>query len=206
MKTVKVSGKTVEAAITKALDELNATTKEDIDFKVVEEPSKGFLGIIGSREAVLEASLKIDPVAEGLHFLQQVIADMGVNVEVKTQETGKETILSLTGDDLGVMIGKRGKTLDSLQYLVNLAANRYTDRYYRIILDAEDYRKRRREALEQLADRLALKAKRTGEKVFLEPMVSRERKIIHAALQKNNDVQTYSDGTDPHRYVVIAPK
>ncbi|RSL29617.1 protein jag [Salibacterium salarium] len=205
MKTVKVSGKTIEEAITKALDELNVETQEKIDYTVVEEPSKGFLGLIGTKQAVLEASLKIDPVEEGLHFLQQVIAAMGVHVDVEVQDRGKETVFSLEGEDLGVMIGKRGKTLDSLQYLVNLAANRHADRYARIVLDAENYRKRRQEALEQLANRLALKAKRTGEKIFLEPMVARERKIIHAALQKNNEIQTYSDGAEPRRYVVIAP-
>ncbi|MFB4163639.1 RNA-binding cell elongation regulator Jag/EloR [Alteribacillus sp. JSM 102045] len=205
MKTVKVSGKTIEEAINEALQKLGAANKEEIDYKVIEEPSKGFLGLIGTKPAVLEASVKPDPIEESVQFLQKVIRDMRVNVEVEVNKRGRETEISLSGEDLGVMIGKRGKTLDSLQYLVNLVANRHSDRYARIVLDAENYRERRQEALELLAERLAAKARRTGEKVILEPMNARERKIIHAVLQEKDGVETHSDGTEPRRYVVITP-
>ncbi|SDI57913.1 RNA-binding cell elongation regulator Jag/EloR [Alteribacillus bidgolensis] len=205
MKTVKVSGKTIEEALNEALEQLEAANKDEIDYKVIEEPSKGFLGFIGTKPAVLEAWLKPDPIDESIQFLQKVIQDMQVNVDVEVKKRGRETELSLIGEDLGVMIGKRGKTLDSLQYLVNLVANRHSDRYARIVLDAENYRERRQEALEQLAERLAAKAFRTGEKVVLEPMNARERKIIHAALQEKEGVETHSDGKEPRRHVVITP-
>ncbi|MFZ4454026.1 RNA-binding cell elongation regulator Jag/EloR [Salibacterium aidingense] len=206
MKTVKVSGKTIEEAISNALKELETKEPEQIEYTVLEEPKSGFLGFIGAKPAILEASLKRDPIEEAEQFLLNVIDDMGVRVQVEKLKEGRETTFSLTGEDLGVMIGKRGKTLDSLQYLVNLVANRFADRHARIVLDAENYRQRRQEALEQLAERLAFKAARSGENVVLEPMTARERKIIHAALQRNDDVDTYSDGTEPRRYVVIAPK
>ncbi|MGY4688218.1 RNA-binding cell elongation regulator Jag/EloR [Salibacterium sp. K-3] len=203
MKTVKVSGKTIEEAASRAVTELDAGTKDNIKYRVIEEPKKGFLGLIGSKPALVEAERKPDPVEEAERYLHRIIEEMGVKVEAAKEVKDRETIFMLSGSDIGVMIGRRGKTLDSLQYLVQLAANRYSDKRITITLDAENYRQRRREALEQLAERLASKAERTGEKVVLEPMTSRERKIIHAALQHKRRIKTYSDGTEPRRYVVI---
>mgnify|MGYP001232328159 CR=1 FL=1 len=206
MSSVKVSGKTVEDAVREALKQLGTDKVENVEYKVLEEPTKGFLGIIGGKDALLEATLKAEPEEEALAFLQDILQQMKVRVDVEMHKNGRETEFLLSGEDLGVIIGKRGKTLDSLQYLVNLAANRTSGRYTRIILDAENYRKRRQEALEQLAERLASKVERTGLKELLEPMNARERKIIHSALQNRQGVLTRSEGTEPHRYIVIYPE
>ncbi|SFM12453.1 RNA-binding cell elongation regulator Jag/EloR [Salibacterium qingdaonense] len=206
MNIVKVSGKTIEEAAASAVTELDAKTKDDIDYKVIEEPKKGFLGLIGNRSAVIEAQRKLDPAEEADRFLRAVIEDMGVPVRVSQEVTrDRKVIFQLNGEDPGIVIGRHAKTLDSLQYLVQLAANRYADKHITVTIDAGNYRQRRRETLKQLAENLVSKAERTGGKVMLEPMPPQERKIIHAALLRSKRVKTYSDGTEPRRYVVIAP-
>ncbi|UOE94139.1 RNA-binding cell elongation regulator Jag/EloR [Alkalihalobacillus sp. LMS39] len=205
MKKVTASGKTVEEAVEKALAELN-TTKERVDIHVVEEPQKGFFGFIGSKPAIVEVEMKRDAIEESVQFLQELIHKMDVQASVTKQEEDDTIVLNLEGKNLGTVIGKRGQTLDSLQYLVNLVANRYSEQYIRIQLDAEQYRKRRKEALEQLALRLANKAKYSKQAVKLEPMQAHERKIIHAALQKIEGVKTISEGHEPRRRIVITPQ
>ncbi|SFP90205.1 RNA-binding cell elongation regulator Jag/EloR [Salibacterium halotolerans] len=206
MKSVKVSGKTIEEAVAFAVTQLHAKTKDNIDYNVVEEPKKGFLGLIGSRPALIEARYKPDPAEEAQRFLSRVLEDMGVEIQVvKAESRDREAVFHLYGEEPGVIIGKHGKTLDSLQYLAQLAANRYAKKQMTITLDAENYRQRRRETLEDLAEKLASKAERTGGQVVLEPMPPQERKIIHAALQSNQRIKTYSSGTEPRRYIVIAP-
>lgn len=229
MKTVKVTGKTIEEALNQALKQLN-TDLDNVEYTVLEEPSKGFLGLIGAKPALLEVTLKeeeeqlqmleenrsqeedeerteleVDPSEEAHSFLLRVIEEMKVDVEVSVRETEEELQFHLSGKDIGVMIGKRGRTLDSLQYLVHLVRNRSGHSYKRVVIDAENYRKKRQETLERLAERLAHKAVRTGEKVVLEPMNARDRKIIHTALQDREDVETYSEGTGSRRHVVIRP-
>jgi spoIIIJ-associated protein len=131
---------------------------------------------------------------------------MKISVSVEKITTDDHVLFNLRGNDLGVLIGKHGQTLDALQYLVNLAANRDSMERVRVLLDVEDYRKRRADTLTQLALRLADKVKRRGEKVILEPMSSHERKIIHMALQNDQRIATFSEGEDPFRKVVIALK
>ncbi|TMW72005.1 RNA-binding cell elongation regulator Jag/EloR [Alteribacter natronophilus] len=205
MKKVTVSGKTVEEAIEQALEKLNVP-KDRADVRVLEEPQKGFLGIIGGKPAVVEAEIKPDPLKEGLAFLRETIHHMGVTASVSEEKTKEGARFEIAGDEIGILIGKRGQTLDSLQYLVNLVANRYSEDYLRIVLDAEGYRERRRESLEKLALRLGNKAVKTGQEVRLEPMNAHERKIIHTALQSVKGVGTYSDGEEPNRRIVVRPK
>lgn len=204
MKKLTVSGKNVDEAIQSALMQLN-TTREKISYEVLEQPQKGFLGLIGSKPAVIEVEIKPDAAEEGMKFLKEVTSNMGVDIEIVTTETKEGYLFELKGEALGILIGKRGQTLDSLQYLVNLVANRYSEQYIRIVLDAENYRERRKESLEQLAQRLGNKAVRTRKAVVLEPMNALERKIIHTALQGVKGVKTYSEGVEPHRKIVIAP-
>ncbi|NJP38853.1 RNA-binding cell elongation regulator Jag/EloR [Alkalicoccus luteus] len=204
MNKVTVSGRTVEEAVAAGLEKLEAE-KHEVNVRVIEEAQKGFLGLLGGKPAVVELERRPDPVKEGLVFLRDVIDKMGVSASVKQEHRGDDLYFSITGSDIGVLIGKRGQTLDSLQYLVNLAANKHADEYVRIYLDAEGYRARRKEALETLADRLAQKAVRIRQEVRLEPMSAMERKIIHTALQNRGDVTTYSDGREPNRRIVIAP-
>lgn len=204
MKKITVSGKTVDVAVQSALEQLN-TTRDKVSIQVIEEPQKGFLGLIGAKPAVVEVEIQPDAEEEAIKFLQDVTSKMGITVKIIQRETKEGLLFDLSGEGIGILIGKRGQTLDSLQYLVNLVANRYSEAYIRIVLDAENYRDRRKEALEQLAKRLGNKAVRTRKEVILEPMNALERKIIHTALQEIKGVKTYSEGVEPNRRIVVAP-
>ncbi|MFC5711644.1 RNA-binding cell elongation regulator Jag/EloR [Thalassorhabdus alkalitolerans] len=205
MRTIKVSGKTIEEALSQALNDLEAQ-RDEVEYEVLEEPQKGFLGFIGNKPALLKVQVKPQPKEEALSFLKQLLQDMEVKAEVEEKGEGKDIEFHLTGEDLGSLIGKRGKTLDAIQYLVNLVANRHSDQYLRLTVDAEGYRERRKQSLEHLASRLANKALKTRQKVTLEPMNARERKIIHHALQKSREIETFSEGKEPYRKVTILPK
>ncbi|MBU9710615.1 RNA-binding cell elongation regulator Jag/EloR [Evansella tamaricis] len=205
MRKVTVSGKTVDDAIELGISKLD-TTKEYVTINVLEEPQKGLFGILGGKPAIVEVSLKPDPIKEAIVFLRDTIDKMGISASVDKEEREEGLFLNITGVDIGVLIGKRGQTLDSLQYLVNLVANRQSSNYIRIYLDAEGYRDRRKEALEILASRLSNKALKTKREVRLEPMNAHERKIIHTALQNVKGISTYSDGVEPNRRIIVAPK
>lgn len=204
MKQVTATGQTVEEAVESALAQLQ-TTKDRTDVSIIDEGKKGIFGIFGSRPAVVKVTVIIDPIEEAKKFLTQVSENMGAPVEIEIHRDGKQVNFVLTGEKIALLIGKRGQTLNSLQYLTQLVINRYSKQYLNVILDAEDYRNRRNETLIQLANRVAQKALKTGKEVSLEPMPSYERKAIHSALSENNRVKTSSDGTEPHRYVVITP-
>ncbi|MCE7790991.1 protein jag [Salipaludibacillus sp. CUR1] len=205
MKKVTVSGKTIEEAVESGLEKLDATM-DMVEYHVIEEPQKALFGLLGGKPAVVEVKVKPDPIKEALLFLRDTIDKMGVSASVEAEERDEGMFLNITGSEIGVLIGKRGQTLDSLQYLVNLVANRQSENYVRIYLDAEGYRARRKEALVTLAERLSDKALRTGREVRLEPMSAHERKIIHTALQDVKGVSTFSDGQEPHRRIVVVPK
>jgi spoIIIJ-associated protein len=204
---VTVSGTTIEEAVKKALLELE-TTEARLSYRVVEEPKKGFLGFLGSRPATIEAHIKPDPIMEAYSFLETTISLMRVPASIEQSEAQGKTRFDLKStEDMGRVIGKRGQTLESLDYLTNLVANRHKDAdYVAIEVDAENYRERRREALVQLALRVAEKAKATKKPVSLEPMSAQERKVIHSALQSAAGVETYSKGKGRERHIVIGPK
>ena len=205
MKKLLASGKTIEDAVRSGLAQLGV--KEDrVNVKVLEQPSKGLFGLIGAKEAKVELELLPDGVEEAIAFLREVSAAMDLTVSVERVDENDAVRINITGSDLGILIGRRGQTLDSLQYLTNIVANRHSDRYLRIVLDAEQFRERRRQTLEALSERMAMKVVRTRKEVVLEPMTSQERKIIHARLQSNPNVKTYSQGDEPNRRIVIALK
>ena len=200
------TGKTIEEAIEMALAELEVS-RDRIDYEVLEVPSKGLFGFIGSKLARVKVTVRpVDPVEEAKQFLAKTFQAMKLDVSMEKMTHADHVVINLRGDDLGVLIGKHGQTLDALQYLTNLAANKDAEERSRIILDVEDYRKRRAETLSRLAMRLADKVKRRGERVVLEPMSPQERKIIHMALQNDHRIVTYSEGDEPYRKVVIALK
>ncbi len=203
MKQVTATGQTVEEAVNTALAQLK-TTRDKAEISIIDEGKKGFFGF-GARPAVVKVTMKIDPIEEGKKFLIDVSEKMGVPVEIEVQRDGKYVIYLLSGEKIALLIGKRGQTLNSLQYLTQLVINRHSDQYLNVMLDAENYRKRRNETLVNLAERLAEKAVRTGHKVVLEPMPSYERKVIHTALMNHEHVKTFSDGVEPNRHIVIAP-
>lgn len=206
MNVVEKSAKSIDEAVEQALSELGLKP-EQVEVEVLEQPAKALFGFIGGRQARVRVTARqIDPVEVANEFLKQIFTTMKITVSVEQITTEDHVLFNLRGNDLGVLIGKHGQTLDALQYLVNLAANRDSAERVRVLLDVEDYRKRRADTLTQLALRLADKVKRRGEKVVLEPMSSHERKIIHMALQNDHRIATYSEGEDPFRKVVIALK
>lgn len=205
MDEIRKSAKTVDDAIAAALAELNAT-REEVDITVIDEGSKGFLGMFGSKDAVVLVKKNFNPEKEAESFLREVFLSMGLIVKIETQMKDKHLFVELTGDDMGILIGKRGQTLDALQYLVNLVVNKKSPYYISVMLDTENYRQRRKETLESLAFNLAKKVKHTRRNVVLEPMNPYERRIIHSALQNDRYVTTYSEGEEPYRNVVITLK
>lgn len=207
MEYIEVTAKTVNDAITEACQKL-VVTSDKLDYIVVEEGSSGFLGI-GSKPAVIKARVKCSSVPErAKEFLNEVFnaMNMVVTLDVKYDEENKNLTIDLSGDEMGILIGKRGQTLDSLQYLVSLVVNKGSEEYIRVKVDTEDYRKRRKETLENLAKNIAYKVKRTKRSVSLEPMNPYERRVIHSALQNDRYVTTHSEGEEPFRRVVVTLK
>lgn len=203
---VEVSAKTVGEAITEACRKFGVTS-DKLDYQIVEEGSSGFLGI-GSKPAVIKAAVKVeklsvDEIAKG--FLRDVFGamNMEVAVDVQYEEESGTMNIDLAGEEMGILIGKRGQTLDSLQYLVSLVVNKESDEYIRVKVDTEDYRARRKETLENLAKNIAYKVKKTRRAVSLEPMNPYERRIIHSALQNDKYIATHSEGDEPFRRVVV---
>lgn len=205
MKEVTASGATVEEAIQSALQQLNIP-REKAEVEIIDEGKKGFLGIFGSVRAVVKVREKVDHIELGKQFLTDVARNMGVDITVEVEKEDNIVKYNLTGEKIALLIGRRGKTLNALQYLTHLVINKETDQYYSVIVDAEGYRKRREETLIELAQKMAKKAVRVKRKISLEPMPAYERKIIHTALQDKPNVSTYSTGDEPNRYIVIKPK
>lgn len=214
MKTLIVVAKTIEDAISEGLGQLGVT-REEVDVEVLEQPSKGLFGF-GGKEAkvslhVIEKkrvkekpSLTAEVYEEAKKFLLDALQAMGLEASIDVHDDGDQVRFDVQGPSLSQMIGRRGQTLDALQYLTNLVANKYDHGHARIVLDAENYRARRQKTLEQLAQRLASNVVKSHNEVVLEPMSPAERKIIHAYLQGHPKVTTYSTGEEPNRRIVIA--
>ena len=206
MDFIEISAKTVDDALTEASVKLG-TTSDKLEYEVIEKGSSGFLGI-GSKNAVIKVKVKTSVEDEVRNFLVQVFSamEMEVEISIKVNEADKFIDVELKGPDMGVLIGKRGQTLDSLQYLKNLAINKHSENYFKVKIDTEDYRNRRKETLENLARNIAYKVKRTKRAYPLEPMNPFERRIIHSALQNDKYVTTHSEGDEPYRHVVVTLK
>ena len=209
MEFIEVSAKTVNDAITEACQKLGITS-DKLEYEVVEEGTTGFLGI-GAKPAIIKAAVKVEELSvedKAKNFLKDVFEamNMTVVVNVKYDEVQNNMDIDLSGDEMGVLIGKRGQTLDSLQYLVSLVVNKDVDDYIRVKVDTENYRQRRKDTLENLAKNIAYKVKRTRRSVSLEPMNPYERRIIHSALQNDKYVTTHSEGDEPFRKVVVTLK
>ena len=206
MEFMEYSAKTVSECITVACQELGVTS-DKLEYEVVNEGSSGFLGF-NAKPAVIKAKVKSSVEDKVRDFLKDVFAAMhlAVVITIKYNEEEKTMDIDLSGDEMGVLIGKRGQTLDSLQYLVSLVANKDVDNYIRVKVDTENYRERRKETLENLAKNISFKVKRTKRSVSLEPMNPYERRIIHSALQQDKFVTTYSEGEEPFRRVVVTLK
>ena len=204
MESVEKFAKTREEALSEALRELGVT-EDAVEVEVLEEGVKGFLGI-GSKLCKIKVTKKFDPVGVAKTFLREVFVGIGASAECDITLKDKTMLIDIKGGGISRLIGKHGQTLESLQYLTSLVVNRGQAPFINIIMDCESYRARRKDVLEGLARNLAKKARQTKRNVVLEPMDSRERRIIHAAIQGDKTVTTYSEGDEPYRYVVISPR
>ncbi|MEW5898394.1 MAG: RNA-binding cell elongation regulator Jag/EloR [Bacillota bacterium] len=205
MEAVEKLGRTVEEAVASALADLGIS-KESAVIEVLEEPSKGLFGILGSRPARVRVSVRETPSYRARQLLEKIFEAMSLAVNLEIKEKDNDLLINLSGNGLGILIGRRGETLNALQYLVNLCVNKNQLQKTKIILDVEGYRQRREQTLERLALRLAEKAKQRGRNIVLEPMNPQERRIIHTALQGRDDIYTYSEGEEPFRKIVISPR
>ena len=200
------TAKTVDEALTNAVVSMQ-TSSDQLEYEVIEEGSSRLLGLI-SKPAKIRARVKLSLDAIASNFLEKVFQSMGmqVNIEITIDEVENQMNIELSGDEMGMLIGKRGVTLDSLQYLVSLVINKKTEEYVKVKIDTENYRQRRKETLENLARNLAHKVKRIHKSVILEPMNPYERRVIHSTLQNDKYVETHSEGEEPYRKVVISLK
>ena len=208
MEYQEFTGKTLSDAVTNALIALE-TSRDNLEYEVIEKGSNGFLGI-GARDAKIRAKLKVLPKKSieevASDFLKSVFQAMNLEVKVIIYVHEDMMDVELSGDEMGILIGKRGQTLDSLQYLLSLVVNKESESYVKVKVDTENYRQRRRETLEGLAKNIAFKVKRTKRSVSLEPMNPFERRVIHSALQNDRYVTTKSEGEEPYRHVVVSLK
>ena len=206
MEFQRFTAKTVSDAVTAACRHF-VVTSDRLEYDVVEEGSSGFLGF-NAKPAVILARVRETVEDRARIFLNDVFAamNMTVAVDVAYDEESGQMDIDLSGDEMGVLIGKRGQTLDSLQYLVSLVVNKGSEDYIRVKVDTENYRKRRKDTLENLAKNIAYKVKRTRRPVSLQPMNPYERRIIHSALQNDRYVTTHSEGEEPFRHVVVTLK
>ncbi len=205
MKLLESTGKTVEEAIASGLRELN-TKRDQVDVKILELPSKGLFGIIGSKPAKVRLTRLDRPEDSARAFLEELFRAMDMEVIMNIEQKSDTLSINIEGSNMGIIIGRRGQTLDSIQYLLNLVVNKNSDRYIKVFVDTENYRKKREETLIRLANKMAGRVRKIGKTIALEPMNPYERRIIHSSLQNDPFIQTYSEGEEPYRKVIIALK
>ena len=206
MKSIEVEGKTVEEALDKALKELDLT-KDMVNIEVLEHGSKGLFNVIGVKHAKIRVTSKYNYIEEARKFIDNILKSMELDAEIKIIEEDDTLKINLSGEKMGLIIGYRGETLDSIQYLVSLVVNKHHELpHKKVILDTENYRSKREETLKGVAIKSAARVKKMKKSFKLEPMNPYERRIIHSALQDDLDVNTYSEGEEPFRRVVIELK
>ena len=204
MKSFEATGKTYEEALMAGLTQM-ALPSDKVDVQVLEEGTKGFLGI-GAKPYKLLLTKKDTPAIRAEEFLKNVTELMGLEVSFDIRDEEDALMIDMMGENQGILIGHRGETLDALQYLTSLQVNKGGKEYRRVTLDTEGYRAKREQTLIALAGRMANKVHKSGRRMMLEPMNPYERRILHATLQDHPYVTTHSEGDEPNRRVVIAPK
>lgn len=205
MRSVEKTGRTVEEATNAALAELGLS-KEDVVVEILEEPSRGFLGILGGKGAKVRLTVKRDRADLAKEFVSGLLERMGLEVAIEVRPRGDVLSLDVVGNDLGILIGRHGETLRALEFLTNLACSRGGGAVKRVVLDVSGYRKRRERELEEVARSLAKRVQRTGKSVTTQPLDARDRRVIHLALQNDPLVTTHSEGEEPYRRVVVSLK
>ncbi len=203
---IEKKGKSVDEAVQAALDELNCQI-EDVVVEIIEEPSKGLLGIVGKKPAVVKVSLIDKPENDVREVLENLLDRMKIDYEIANIDYENDRVrINIVGKDMGLLIGRKGETLNALQYMAGLIINRKREERIRVIIDVEDYRRKREESLEALALRLSEKVKDTRKNIVMRPMSSQERRIVHTVLQGDPQITTYSIGEEPNRKLVITLK
>ncbi len=202
LRTIVKEAKTVDEALRLALEELGID-KEHAQVEVINEGNKGILGFIGNRNAVVRVTELFNMEDTIQTFLKPIFDKMGISAEMDIEYREDSILIKLSGDNIGIVIGRRGETLDALQYLLSLVINKNTEQYTRVVLDVADYRSKREETLQRLARRVADKVAKTRRSITLEPMNPYERRIIHSTLQEYKNIDTQSIGEEPNRKVVI---
>lgn len=203
MKSIEMMGKTVDEAIQNALKKLKVT-KDMVDVEILEVGSKGLFNLFGVKPTKIKVVVKDCHTNIAKQFLKSILDNMNINGEIEINEDKDVLNVNISGDDMGTIIGYRGETLDAIQYLLSLVVNKNHDlSYKRVVLDTENYREKREETLKRVADKTAYKVINSRRAYKLEPMNPYERRIIHAALQGNNKICTYSEGEDPYRRIVV---
>lgn len=205
MRQIEKIGRTIDEAVDLALQELGVG-RDKVDIEVLDEGNKGLFGIFGGKETKVKVTVKSGAADRAVSFLNKVFNSMGMKVGIDYTESSETLDINLSGDGMGVLIGRRGETLDALQYLVSIVVNKGDSEFIRVVLDTEEYRRKRKETLEKLANRLAAKVARDRKNVTLEPMNAYERRIIHTVLQNNKYVETSSIGEEPNRRIIISYK
>lgn len=208
MRSVLKVSKTVDDAVKDALKELDSD-KEDVQIEILTEPSKGFFGFIGNKDAKVKVSVINDPVENIENFMNMLFNKMNIEAKCIAERKGRNinvNITDISSTDMGIIIGKRGNTLDAIQYLLSLFINRKRENYIKVLVDTKGYRKKREETLIRLANKMAQKVQYTKDSIRLEPMNPYERRIIHSALQNVEGVSTHSEGEEPYRRVIIEAK
>ncbi|HAA08309.1 MAG: RNA-binding cell elongation regulator Jag/EloR [Syntrophomonadaceae bacterium] len=204
-KSIEKRGKSVDEAIKAALEELGCDI-DDAIIEVIEEPARGLLGLV-KKPAVVRVTRRDKPEEEVRKVLEDLLKKMKIDYEIRKVESEEGRVrINISGKDMGLLIGRKGETLNSLQFMVGLIVNRRRQERIRVILDVEDYRKKKEQSLEALALRLSERVKKTKRNVVMRPMNSQERRIVHTALQGDPQVTTYSMGDEPNRKVVISLK
>lgn len=203
---IEFSAKTADEALTEALISLE-TTSDKIEYEIIEKETNGILGLF-SKPAKIRVRKKENPTDTATEFLKKTFAAMNLEVEINLEFDEEESVMNidLAGKEMGILIGKRGQTLDSLQYLTSLVVNKYSEKYIKIKMDTENYRQRRKDTIENLAKNIASKVKKTRRTAYLEPMNPYERRLIHSTLQADKYVETHSEGEEPNRKVVVTLK
>lgn len=204
-KSITKEAKTVDEAIRLACEELD-TDIDNVDVEIISEGNKGILGIIGNKNAIVKVTQRVTVDDIIIDFLKPILEKMGITANLEITHEEDQITVRLTGDDIGIVIGRRGETLDALQYLLSLVVNRRSEEYTRVIMDVADYRKKREETLVRLAKRVAEKVIKYRKNITLEPMNPYERRIIHSTLQNHKYVETQSTGEEPNRRVIVRYK
>jgi len=206
MLSLEKKGKSVDEAVQLALEEMGVGL-EDVVIEVLEEPSRGILGIIGSKPAVVRVEIKNRPEKVAEEKLKALLDAMNINHQIERVELKDGVVrINITGKDMGLLIGRKGETLNAVQFILGMMVNKVLDERVRVVLDVEDYRMRKEESLKSLAVSLSERVKRTKRSVVMRPMGPHERRVVHTALQGDPEIVTYSQGEEPNRKVVISLK